>query len=170
MGVMGSIRRALFGISADETTLAKRGFRESSPGVRERLEEIGTTFVTGYHAALHEDRPEPLGRHLEQVVTKELQGFAFEGAAMGLTLLDLLTPWKRTRLRAFLDGPAMPHLYMAHVGAGWALARLRRRPDRILRRLDPLICWLAADGFGFHEGYFHWRRSLPGTRTKSLVR
>jgi hypothetical protein len=43
---------------------------------------------------------------------------------------------------------------MVHVGAGWALARLHRRLDRPPAGLDPLLGWLALDGYGFHHGYF----------------
>jgi hypothetical protein len=92
-----------------------------------------------------------------KAVDPELQGFAFEGAAMGLALLDVLTPWKRTRWRAFLCGLGEPHTYMVHVGFGWVLARLRRRVEPALGSLDPLLRWLAVDGYGFHEGYFHWQ-------------
>ena len=58
--------------------------------------------------------------------------------------------------RSFLAGPGAAHTYMVHVGAGWALAQLRRRVDRALARLDPLLGWLAVDGYGFHQGYFRW--------------
>jgi hypothetical protein len=47
---------------------------------------------------------------------------------------------------------------MLHVGAGWALARLPRRVESNLYRFDPLLRWLVLDGYGFHQGYFHWRR------------
>ncbi len=162
--MMRRLRRLILGISPEETTLARRGFRATSPTVGQRLEEIGTTFVTGYHFALEEDRSEPLSRSLRQKVKPELQGFAFEGAAMALTLLDLLLPWRRTRLQTFIQGPAADHIYMANVGAGWAFARLHRRPRKFLAKLDPLICWLAADGYGFHEGYFSWRRSIEARK------
>ncbi len=45
---------------------------------------------------------------------------------------------------------------MVHVGAGWALAQLRRRVNRALAHWDPLSGWLAIDGYGFHQGYFRW--------------
>jgi enediyne biosynthesis protein E3 len=44
---------------------------------------------------------------------------------------------------------------MAHVGAGWVIARLPLPPAMVLRHLDPLLKWLALDGCGFHDGYFH---------------
>jgi hypothetical protein len=90
----------------------------------------------------------------------EWQGFAFEGAAMGLALLDAVTPWRRDRLASFIAGPADPHFYIAHVGAGWVLARLPLSPRRFIARLDPFQRWLALDGYGFHEGFFNWPRSV----------
>jgi hypothetical protein len=51
---------------------------------------------------------------------------------------------------------------MVHVGVGWSIARLRWRIKARLSRLDPVLRWLALDGFGFHEGYFHWQRYAGG--------
>jgi enediyne biosynthesis protein E3 len=151
--------RRIFGISPRETTFARRGFRGSGPEVRRRLEGIGSTFLQGYHAALEEGQPESLALRLGSVES-ELRGFAFEGAAMGLALLDFLTPWRGHRLRTFLEGPGAAHSYMMHVGAGWLPARLGLGVDRIMRPLDPLLRWLVVDGYGFHEGYFRHRSSV----------
>lgn len=155
--MLGWLRKLILGIPLTETTFARRGFRESEASARQRLEQIGRTFLQGYHAALLDDNPKMLAGRL-MMVEAELRGFAFEGAAMGLALLDYLTPWRRNRLRAFLSGPGAAHIYMVHVGAGWVLARLRRRVEPALKRLNPLLGWLAVDGYGFHQGYFHWRR------------
>jgi hypothetical protein len=78
---------------------------------------------------------------------------------MALALLDLLAPW-RNRLGGFIRGGGAAHVYMLHVGAGWALARLRRPLREAPAGMDPLLGWLAADGYGFHEGYFHPRRTV----------
>jgi hypothetical protein len=56
------------------------------------------------------------------------------------------------------------HRYMIHVGAGWATARLRRSLPRAVRRRDPLLGWLVADGWGFHQAYFHPERWASGAR------
>ena len=160
MSLGARLRKLVFGISPEEATFARRGFRDTDPRVQSRLEQIGRTFVRGYHAALEVSRPEILRLRLGEV-EGELQGFAYEGAAMGLALLDLLTPWNRSRWTDFLAGPGDAHAYMLHVGVGWAAARLpwvRRNLGRHLRRLDPLLRWLVVDGYGFHEGYFHWPR------------
>ncbi len=153
------ISRRLLGISPAETSFTKRGFRYDTGDLRERLEEVGRCFVFGYHAALAEDRPEPLAEKLEAIAL-ELRGFSYEGAAMGLAVLDALTPWRRGRLTAFLRGPAEAHVYIAVIGSGWALARLPFPIERLRVRFDPILDWLVFDGYGFHQGYFHWPRTI----------
>ena len=150
--LIGKLRRQVLGLSPQEASFAKRGFRGGDEQTRARLERIGATFIEGYHTALEADEP-TLGSRLSEVEA-EWRGFAFEGAAMGLALLDFITPWKANRLQSFIRGSGATHIYMIHVGAGWALARLPVRPERFISRLDPLLRWLAIDGYGFHEGYF----------------
>jgi len=161
---LGWLRKRLLGISPKEVGFVRRGFRGGTEEARQRLERIGTTFLQGYHAGLVENDPEALAVQLNYV-DAELRGFAFEGAAMALALLDRLTPWRSNRWLAFVMGPGAAHVYMVHVGVGWVLARLpwlRGHPQRVLARLDPLLRWLVIDGYGFHEGYFSWRRSVEG--------
>jgi enediyne biosynthesis protein E3 len=165
VSLLGRVRRRLFGISPAEASFAKRGFHAGEEEARRRLEQIGFTFLNGYHAALEETTFAPLAQRLT-AVDADFQGFAFEGAAMGLALLDCFTPWRKDRWRTFTDRLAEPHVYMMHVGLGWALARLRRSVTPHLARLDPLLGWLVVDGYGFHQGYFDWpryfeRRSIP---------
>lgn len=62
--------------------------------------------------------------------------------------------WRRGRRAALLRGPGAPHTYLIHVGAGWTLGQLP------LRRPDPLLGWLALDGYGFHAGFFDWPRAV----------
>src|SRR3954451_13341720 len=120
-GPVTRLRKHLFGISFEEVTFARRGFNASA--ARERLEHIGRSFLHGYHAALCDDGPDVLAANLEEV-DRESCGFAYEGAAMGLTLLDHLSLWKRRRLLTLLNGAGSRHTYMVHVGVGWAIARL----------------------------------------------
>jgi hypothetical protein len=155
-----AVKRALFGIAPEETSFARRGFRGDFGAVRERLEGVGGSFVAGYHAALEESPPETAAARIDAELDREFRGFAYEGAGMALALLDTLTPWRRDRLARFLAGPGDAHTYIIHVGAGWILARLPLSPERLLSRLDPVLGWLALDGYGFHEGFFHWPRSV----------
>ena len=159
---MSSPIKRLLSIPAEETRVSRRGFHVRDAAVGERLELIGLTFLHGYHAALAVQGGAGLAQSLRAVDT-ELQGFAFEGAAMALTLLDHLIPTNRGRFHRFLHGEGSPHFYMLHVGAGWALARLpwlRWRVDSFISTLDPLVRWLALDGYGFHQGYFYWPDSV----------
>ena len=159
VSLLGQARRRFLGLSPTEASFARRGFSAREDEARQRLERIGVTFLTGYHAALEENGFVSLARRLSTVET-DLRGFAFEGSAMGLALLDCFTPWRKDRWRSFTAGIAEPHIYMMHVGFGWALARLRRSVTPFLARLDPLLGWLVVDGYGFHEGYFNWPRYI----------
>jgi enediyne biosynthesis protein E3 len=166
-----ALRRALLGISPEEISFARRRFRGDSAAVRERLEDVGRCFVLGYNAALEEDRPLALAARLEAEVERELQGLAYEGAGMALALLDILIPGRRDCLAQLLAGPGDAHAYLVHVGAGWILARLPLSPERLLARLeDPSLRWLALDGYGFHEGFFHWPRSVERRRVPRKLR
>ncbi|MAE65190.1 MAG: hypothetical protein CMJ18_13045 [Phycisphaeraceae bacterium] len=163
------MRRRVFGISPDAASFTTRGFAPPAPHIRRRLESAGKTFVLGYNTALESTGLDDLADRLTDVDLL-FRGFAYEGAAMALALFDTLTPWNRGRLQAFLDGHGHDHIYMVHIGAGWAMARLHRNFDRATRHSDPLLRWLAADGIGFHEGFFHPdrtidRQQVPGTLT-----
>jgi hypothetical protein len=158
LGRLRRLRRSLFGISLEETTFAKRGFYQGDAHAQRTLELSGASFVQGYNAALDDDRFEALVPSL-QSIDPALRGFAYEGAAMGLALLDYLFPFKR-RLNAFIEGPGNDHIYMLHVGAGWTLGILPRSARRLMQQFNPLLSWLVVDGYGFHEGFFSWRRFI----------
>lgn len=134
---------------------------------------MGETFLTGYHAALLDARPEPLAERLEAEVERGWRSFAYEGAGMGVALTDALFPRLSrgpSRLQELLAGPGAPHRYLVLVGAGWTFARLPRRHGRALAGLDPVLRWLAYDGYGFHHGYFGWRRSIEARRVPRRLR
>ena len=167
--VMGAILKLMFGISEVETTFARRGFRGGENGRRERIEQVGATFVAGYHAALENADEGFLIPRLEAMAANE-RGFAYEGAAMALAILDRITPWNRDRIRRFLQGPGNDYTYMVHVAVGWAAARLPGRVQKQMQPLDPLLRWLVIDGYGFHEGFFHWPKYLnDGLRPKRIT-
>jgi hypothetical protein len=144
------LRRSLLGVSPKEAT-------SFIGGNSERWHHLATVVLSaleGYHATLDSSRMEEFVPQLDKVAL-ELRGYAYEGAAMGLTGLDCMLPWKH-RLQEYLDGPGSPHIYMVHIGAGEALARLRRKPEPFINRMkDHTVSWLVMEGYGFHEGFFH---------------
>jgi hypothetical protein len=163
------IARRLFGIAPGETSFERRGFRWDSDTVRQRLEGVAGRFVEGYHSALEEASTAGLAARLGEIPA-EVSGFAYEGAGMALALLDTLTPWSRSRVDDLLRGPGDPHHYLINVGAGWILARLPLSPERLRARLDPVLGWLALDGYGFHEGFFQPARTVSRHEVPAKVR
>lgn len=167
---MSSILSRLLSIDGREVTFARRGFSSAKSEVRERLEYVGIVFLVGYHAALQENELEELTNKLERVEL-EYRGFAYEGAAMALTLRDAIVPGS-ARLAEFMAGAGKQHIYMLHVGAGWAYARLpwlRRRIEEVIRRFDLLLRWLVLDGYGFHQGYFHFKAPLSSALNRLSI-
>ncbi len=150
------IRKTLFGIPRREADFTVRGFAATTDTKRARLESIGRTFIDGYNALLSDDLESGVA-----AIDPELRGFAMEGAAMACALLDYLTPWRRDRWARLLASRP-EHVYMIHIGAGWATARLRRSLRKAIARRDPLLGWLVADGWGFHQAYFHPDRWATG--------
>lgn len=153
--MFGKLRLKLFGIVPEETTVARRGFDVRDDEVCANLEKIGRIFTQGYHTALLVNDPDEAVRILEDGVDSADIGFAYEGAAMGFALLDMLIPWYGNRVSRFIVAADDAHTYMIHVGVGWAMARIPRRVDTVLKRLDPMLKWLAIEGYGFHETYFN---------------
>jgi len=156
---VGALVRWAFCIAEAETTFARRGFRGGENGARTRIERIGQAFAAGYHAALYSGLKEDLVLRLE-MMDSAMRGFGYEGAAMGLGVMDRVTPWRHDRWRQFLEGPGEPHTYMLYVCLGWVMARFPCNVEKVLDGLDPLLRWLVLDGFGFHEGFFRWRHYL----------
>jgi len=155
MTALGSVRRRLFGIPDPVKAFRQPGF---APEAWQRFAPVAESLALGYHATLEDSSPQVLAVRL-QTVGPVFDGFAYEGAGMGLGALDLVTPWKN-RLGAFVDGPGSTHIYTVYVGLGLALARLKRRPERHLADLDPLLGWAIVDGYGFHCGFFSRRRYI----------
>jgi hypothetical protein len=152
---VGRVRRLLFGIPSAKAVFSRPGF---APEAWQRFEPVAHSLMEGYHATLEDPRLSALEARLE-AVEPSLKGFAYEGAGMGLAALDAITPWKKQkRLNAFVEGPGAPHIYPIYVGVGLAYARLKRTPEANLAGLDPLLGWVTADGYGFHEAFFKRRR------------
>jgi len=138
-----------------------RGFHEKSPAARELLETIGQSFLAGYAYAAEARTPADAEERLEGVPA-QFRGFAYEGAAMAFAVRDGLPLGRGRNVATFLAGRAANHVYMVYVGVGWAMARLPRFRWSRLYAPDPLLRWLALDGYGFHQAYFHTDRYVHG--------
>jgi hypothetical protein len=166
--LLKNMRATLLGIAPAEASFERRGFPLAPTRGRWELESIAAAFIEGYRFAIQDVPLRQLGESLDRF-SAALRGFGYEGAGMALALLDGLG-FAGDRFARFVAGPAADHVYLAYVGAGWAIARLpwsRWRIDRAIAAMPPHLKWLVIDGFGFHEGYFHWRDAI---RNRSLPR
>jgi ADP-ribose pyrophosphatase YjhB (NUDIX family) len=168
--LLPSFIRRFLEINLREAEFDRRGFTCSNAEVRGHLETIGRTFLHGYSAAMAQGDQNSLASALDQI-QPEQRGFAYEGAAMALALQDAIM-FRGNQFLRFAKGPGSRHIYMLHVGAGWAYARLpwtRRRIERVFARLDPILRWLAIEGYGFHQGYFDGKaQAISGLSASGL--
>jgi len=161
-GSWRALRRRLLTPDVAETTLDKRGFHKKSPAATERLETVGSTFLHGYAHVLEARTPADAVDPIEQV-PDWFRGFAYEGAGMGLAMLDGLPFGRSDNVRRFLERPpGEAYQYLVYVGIGWAMARLPRFRWPRPATLDPLLVPLVLDGYGFHQAYFHTARYVDG--------
>lgn len=156
------LRRALFRIPPGEASVDKRGFQVRDPSIRTHIEAIGARFVESFNLAIVSASLDEMVRALD-LAEPRYRGFGYEGAAMGLAVRDALGPGP-SLWQSFVRGPAAHQEYISVVGRGWALARLPGPPSWHLRNLTGPLRWLAFDGYGFHEGFFDWRRSVDRCR------
>jgi hypothetical protein len=165
----GFVIHKLLAPPASEVTFLRRGFYVGDPQARDYLEQIGCWFLTGLEYGMTVSGENGIAARLE-TAPWEYRGFAYEGASMALTILDGMLPAGGKRLDRFVAGPAAHQIYTAHVGAGWAMARLPQVLQSRVRPRDPLLRWLALDGYGFHEAYFRTPLVVAMQRPPRLLR
>jgi len=156
-----TLLKPFFNVSADafqKMAGDRYGYQEDMDKTWLQFQPVAQTLVDGFYTTLDDSQFTRLVRQLDTVEV-ELRGIAYEGAGMGLMLLDSLFPWKR-RLQAFIAGPGAPYASLIAIGAGLVLPRVPRRPDRFLATLDPFLRWFVMDGYGFYEGFFHGPRAV----------
>lgn len=132
------------------------------------FEPVARTLVDSFTDALDDSRHDRLVPRLD-AVAPELRGIAYEGAGMGLMLLDSLLPGS-SRLPRFLHGPGARYRGLIAIGAGLVLPRVPVSVHRFLSRQDPFLRWLVMDGYGFHDGFFRWRTAVEAQERPRAVR
>ncbi len=149
-----AIRKYLLGVSSENVNLDVRNFNYRDEQIRKHLETIGLTFLKGYHAYLENLSIENFPEQIKDV-PKVYKGFAYEGLAMSMAIMDFMMPWRSSQLCPFMEEEGNDHIYMLHVGAGWGMARVFGKPEQLIQKYHPLYRWLAIDGYGFHQAYFY---------------
>ncbi len=153
MTLTNQLTSYLFAVSSDEVKVEKRGFDCPNKKMATHLETVGKSFLIGYHNGIIEKE-----EVYESLLSPLYSGFAYEGAAMGLVIRDLVGFNKYKRIDKFLKSH-QNHIYMIHVGIGWALARVPfTNIVEQTNRFDPLLKELIIDGYGFHQAYFKTKK------------
>lgn len=158
---IGCVRRRLLTPQLRDVTFTRRGFPAVPSPETERLEAVPQSVICGFEWGIDARDQWEVERRLE-LVNAEHRGFAYEGAVMAFTVLDAMGRGHRTR--DLLTGPGRPHIFLAYIGMGFAMARLPRRlwkkvlPDLTGDPYYPVMSWLAVDGYGFDRAYFETPR------------
>jgi enediyne biosynthesis protein E2 len=164
---LGSVRRFVMTPKLIDVTFAKRGFPAAPSAATQRLEAIPQAVICGFEWGIDARDQWEVERRLS-LVDREQLGFAYEGATMAFTILDATGRGHRTR--DLLRGPGRPHIFLAYIGMGFAMARLPRPvwkkvlPDLTGDPYYPVMSWLAVDGFGFDRAYFDTGRWVDEQR------
>jgi enediyne biosynthesis protein E2 len=164
---VGSVRRFLMSPQLEDVSFAKRRFPVVESAATRRLEAIPQAVICGFDWGIDARSQWEVERRLE-LVDAEQRGFAYEGATMAFTILDATGRGHRTR--DLLRGPGQPHILLAYIGMGFAMARLPRPlwkkavPDLTGDPYYPVMSWLAVDGYGFDRAYFDTPRWVDAQR------
>jgi hypothetical protein len=165
----GSLRRLVMTPSLAKVSFNGRGFPVTPSDVTTRLEAVPNAVICGFEWGIDTHNQWEVERRLS-IVDPELLGFAYEGVTMAFTILDAMGPGRGRRTRDFLLGPGQPHIFLAYIGIGFAMARLPRPlwkkvlPDLSGSAYYPTMSWLAVDGYGFDRAYFDTRRWVDEQR------
>jgi enediyne biosynthesis protein E2 len=166
---LGSLRRLVLTPSLAEVTFARRGFPATETAATRGLEAIPQAVICGFEWGIDTRDQWELERRLD-LVEPEMLGFAYEGATMALTIVDVMPGGGSTRTRDLLRGPGRPHLFLTYIGIGFAMSHLPRPlwrkvlPDLEGTPYHPTMSWLAVDGYGFDLAYFKTKRWVDEQR------
>ncbi len=154
---IGSLRQRLFGRPLVDINDI---WQDSDVETRLRQQLIAgiNSFITGYNTALEVGLTPSLYGQL-QSTAPDFRTFAYEGAGMGMAMIDCTTPGKGKRLLTFAE-QASNYTNLAYIGAGFTMAVLNRSLKSTLGPIDPMYRWWVVDGCGFYHGLFHWEKAV----------
>ncbi len=154
----GFLRRFLFGISIEGLDTFWKDFPGTETEARKQLRSSSNAFLNGYNTTLEVGLSHTLFSEL-QAFDINLRGFAYEGAGMGLNMIDYTSFGGESKFQKFVDENPN-YTILAHIGAGLVIAVLNRDIEKSLAPMTPMERWWAIDGYGFYHGVFKWKQSL----------
>lgn len=156
--MIDTLKKAINGLSYADGSFENLGYDECDARSRMHLEKIFRVFIDGYQIAMKNSDLQLVCDRIDERFDDHFRGFAYEGVGMYLAINDLMIPWRKSRLKTFVEGPAAKYDYISAVGAGFAVARVPmalKRVESFVKKLSPAIGWCVPDGYGFHQGIFH---------------
>ncbi|WP_454195865.1 DUF1702 family protein [Nocardia sp. Marseille-Q1738] len=152
---LGPLRAALFVPSPASVRRVMSGFEQPDQQTALELEQVTMHLVSGIDSAVRSSNNDELIAALLAVPPK-YRGFAYEGAAVGLTAIDSLSPGRRAA--ELISGPASQYALTMYVGVGLAMSKIPKfRWNKVFPE-HPLFRWLAIDGYGFFKAFFQMQR------------
>jgi hypothetical protein len=167
--MFGSARRLAMTPSLAKVSFAGRGFPGPATDATRRLEAVPQAVICGFEWGIDTHDQWEVERRLN-LLDPELLGFGYEGATMAFTILDSMAGGRGHKTRDLLVGSGEPHIVLAYIGIGFAMARLPRPlwkkivPDLTGSPYYPTMSWLAVDGYGFDRAYFDTKRWVDEQR------
>ncbi|MFT5684962.1 MAG: hypothetical protein ACI8RZ_005907 [Myxococcota bacterium] len=154
----GRLVQILHGLPLAEIEPGRHTHAPKDPETFSRLERVSKVALLAYNQAIGDCHPSDLKLVLD-FIEPDLRGFAYEGAGLGLMILDVCTPWGGSRTFEFLEqSGARPEL--VYIGAGQALAAFFRPLAPVLSRIEPSHRCFLIDGYGFRNAFFFPGRTL----------
>jgi hypothetical protein len=160
-----SIFEMLLSKPTSDALFGNRGFITSTPEKQEVAETIGKTVIEGFNSALKYSSSPALQEHLDETYDAYHVGFAYQGAGMGLFIMDKLSFGNGKRFDSFAQDLGVEHRYLMYFGAGMAFAKLPPAPVfghavKEVSNRDIFISWFIVDGYAFSLTYFNPKPTL----------
>ena len=153
----GKIRRFLFGLPLINIENTWKNVPNVETPTRKKLRPPVIAFITGLNTAIEVALSELLIAQLEGL-NDNCRGFAYEGAGMGLAIID----YSRNKglVDKFLQGEGADYPELIHVGVGCATAALKKDLQAKLVATEPMQRWWIPDGYGFFTGIYKWEDTV----------
>ena len=123
-----------------------------------RMDSIRATFEAGKRIA-EENINDDVAIALMSLLDNEYLSVAYEGAAMGRAVADIVAGKPYQRWAAFVQ-KGLSHTVQTHIGLGWALSSKKINNLAPLGSIEPMLKARVLDGYGYCDGIFRQRLTI----------
>ncbi|WP_126969355.1 DUF1702 family protein [Gynurincola endophyticus] len=151
----------LLKVSYSNALFEKRKFLDANQSYKNNFEQIGKDFLKAYNYSLGDKSLEKSASFIESTSVLYNRGFMYEGASMAHGFNIEMSLNRKLDCYSKLFSEWNDHIYMVHVGLGWAYSRIPLfSVESRIKKFDPVLRWLVIDGMGFHDTYFYTKKVL----------